>query len=500
MGENNILVKEISKYLKENPSIDTTFGRIKKLSCIGQGGSSIVYKGTLEEGIKEICIKFFLKLESESDRNRFKAEYFKIQQLKDGGKFHLVNLIHYEVLSIKDWEIPIILMTYYPKNLAKVKLEWDRSVNKQLIKDGFNKLLNFLLDSLEYIHSQNIIHRDLKPQNILIDEIGDFILADFGIAKYDNVKDLGICTKKGDRLANVNFSAPEQFNGSTIDYTADIYAMGQILYWYMNGETLKGQVSGALAEDSLINEFINKCLQQKSVDRFQNIMEIRSFFKEKKKSIRQYKEKQVRVEFNSLIRKIVPSAYQDLKYVVKVDLWMELIVSVSELIRKNYNLKQGNVWYSTGHMSNPVYKIELTPENHIIIYDSEIEYMEYKLNGIWLYVDNYAKPDLFIFDLSSCPKFEFSNHTDIVRVNVNDGQYYITSKEYECGTFERDGNRIAVSDKLSVAYRYEEDVFLAIGEQFSKVILPIGDEKLIELNNYNRTEVNDYKVKKIFDI
>ena len=207
-----------------------------------------------------------------------------------------------------------------------------------------------------------------------------------------------------------------------------------------------------------------------------------------------------KLEFNSLIRKIVPSAYQDLKYVVKVDLWMELIVSVSELIRKNYNLKQGNVWYSTGHMSNPVYKIELTPENHIIIYDSEIEYMEYKLNGIWLYVDNYAKPDLFIFDLSSCPKFEFSNHTDIVRVNVNDGQYYITSKEYECGTFERDGNRIAVSDKLSVAYRYEEDVFLAIGEQFSKVILPIGDEKLIELNNYNRTEVNDYKVKKIFDI
>lgn len=44
-----------------------------------------------------------------------------------------------------------------------------------------------LLDSIDYMHTNNIMHRDLKPENLILrnkDYIGDLIVTDFGLADY----------------------------------------------------------------------------------------------------------------------------------------------------------------------------------------------------------------------------------------------------------------------------------------------------------------------------
>lgn len=38
-----------------------------------------------------------------------------------------------------------------------------------------------LFRGLAYIHQRRVLHRDVKPQNLLISEIGELKLADFGI-------------------------------------------------------------------------------------------------------------------------------------------------------------------------------------------------------------------------------------------------------------------------------------------------------------------------------
>ena len=48
-------------------------------------------------------------------------------------------------------------------------------------------------------------------------------------------------TKKGERLANIEFSAPEQIsNQYEVAQAADIYSMAQIMYWYVVGNVNRG--------------------------------------------------------------------------------------------------------------------------------------------------------------------------------------------------------------------------------------------------------------------
>ena len=67
----------------------------------------------------------------------------------------------------------------------------------------------------------------------MVDRNEKFVLSDFGIAHYDRENFLiDNKTIKSERLANIEFSAPEQINNSKYNVTeaADIYSMAQIMY------------------------------------------------------------------------------------------------------------------------------------------------------------------------------------------------------------------------------------------------------------------------------
>ena len=55
--------------------------------------------------------------------------------------------------------------------------------NAQASVDNVKAILYNTLCALKYLHSANIVHRDLKPQNILIGNMCEAVICDFGLSR-----------------------------------------------------------------------------------------------------------------------------------------------------------------------------------------------------------------------------------------------------------------------------------------------------------------------------
>jgi len=115
--------------------------------------------------------------------------------------------------------------------------------------------------ALTMAHALSIVHRDLKPANLFL--VSDTTLTggsmvkvlDFGIAKLtEELAAEGTQTRTGQLLGTPTYMSPEQCLGrKDVDYRADIYALGAVLF-----EMVCGQppfVSQGLGE--LINMHVN---------------------------------------------------------------------------------------------------------------------------------------------------------------------------------------------------------------------------------------------------
>lgn len=84
---------------------------------------------------------------------------------------------------------------------------------------------------LKYMHSKNLLHRDVKPANILLDEVGNPKLADFGLSREADCTssiDLNLTSKLGTPI----FMAPELFPDKAGEYDekVDVYAFAMTAY------------------------------------------------------------------------------------------------------------------------------------------------------------------------------------------------------------------------------------------------------------------------------
>ncbi|HRE49487.1 MAG TPA: bifunctional serine/threonine-protein kinase/formylglycine-generating enzyme family protein [Aggregatilineales bacterium] len=90
--------------------------------------------------------------------------------------------------------------------------------------------LNQIASALDYAHGRGIIHRDLKPQNVLLDESGNAILTDFGIARLVENKEASQLTQTGAIIGTPAYMSPEQWQARPIDARSDLYSLGVMVY------------------------------------------------------------------------------------------------------------------------------------------------------------------------------------------------------------------------------------------------------------------------------
>jgi hypothetical protein len=108
-------------------------------------------------------------------------------------------------------------------------------------------LIPHIVDSAQAIahaHERGIVHRDIKPSNILVGELGETVVIDWGLAKVIGepdehdaplarpMVDLSdtLKTRAGIVYGTPGFMAPEQLCGAPVDERCDVYALGATLY------------------------------------------------------------------------------------------------------------------------------------------------------------------------------------------------------------------------------------------------------------------------------
>jgi len=97
--------------------------------------------------------------------------------------------------------------------------------------------------AVAHAHERGIVHRDIKPSNILVGELGETMVIDWGLAKVIGESDEAagavpdivadddkIHTRVGIVFGTPGFMAPEQLRGSPVDERCDVYALGATLY------------------------------------------------------------------------------------------------------------------------------------------------------------------------------------------------------------------------------------------------------------------------------
>jgi hypothetical protein len=84
---------------------------------------------------------------------------------------------------------------------------------------------------LGFAQRAGLVHRDIKPANILLGKDGRIKVTDFGAAANARMKDI----TQVSGLGSAAYMSPQQLDGQTLTYHADIYSLGLVLFKLLTG-------------------------------------------------------------------------------------------------------------------------------------------------------------------------------------------------------------------------------------------------------------------------
>ncbi|GMP67674.1 hypothetical protein CsSME_00027583 [Camellia sinensis var. sinensis] len=184
---------------------------------LGEGGFGSVFQGTLIEGTN-IAVKRL------NGFSQVKKSFFA--EVETIGNIHHVNLVRLIGFCV---EKSYRLLVYeYMSNGSLDTWIFQRHQELTLGWQSRRKIIMDIAKGLTYLHEecrQNIFHLDIKPQNILLDELFNAKISDFGLSKLIDKDQSQVVTMM---RGTPGYLAPEWLS-SIITKKVDVYSFGVVV-------------------------------------------------------------------------------------------------------------------------------------------------------------------------------------------------------------------------------------------------------------------------------
>lgn len=240
--------------LKKNSQLRN--GKYTITEMLGQGGFGITYlalsRETLEGNIGKfdvevpVAVKEFFVKDSctrnedtasveTPDQNAQQMAALKKQFIKEAQNMSKLN--HPHINKVKDVFEENGTVYYVMQYLKGGSLKRMVLNHGALTEQHALVYIRQIASALSYMHAQHLCHLDVKPANILLNEHGEAVLIDFGVAKrYEKNGDETTSTPVG---VSSGYAPIEQYQDSLHEFSpaTDVYGLSATLYYLLTGTT-----------------------------------------------------------------------------------------------------------------------------------------------------------------------------------------------------------------------------------------------------------------------
>lgn len=283
--------EELEGDLSHLPAPGQTVGDFLLETEIGRGGSGIVFRARQQQLDRIVALKLI-------PLGTVPLQKHALMRIEREGRI-LAQLRHESIIRVYDAGVQ--------PGFFWVAMDWIAGHTlRDLIHDrvpGFAhpgqpewipfvlRILSKVADALAAAHRLGLIHRDVKPENILIDADGNPYLADFGLAR--PIAGSEITMTRG-FVGTPRYASPEQVSGSSLSLASDVFSFGAVAFEGISGKiafearsfqefSQRIQYVEPSWPDSLsiprdLKAVIEKCLEKKPQDRYQDAQQVRDEF------------------------------------------------------------------------------------------------------------------------------------------------------------------------------------------------------------------------------
>lgn len=211
---------------RETPT-PTRIGHYRVVDRLGQGGMGDVFVGARDDGLFDHAVAI----------KRVRPTLFAetARALFDRERRALATLHHRHIAQLYDGGVDEAGAPYLIMELVRgVPLD-DYVRGADLSPRRIAEMMIAVCEAVQHAHQNLIVHADLKPSNILVNEVGDPKIIDFGVARV-----LSEASEQSIHPQTPGYASPQRRAGAAPTPADDVYALGAILRALLTGEHPRG--------------------------------------------------------------------------------------------------------------------------------------------------------------------------------------------------------------------------------------------------------------------